>query len=61
MADPVGAISAPSAAQYAVGVVRMQHNQQAEEGKEAVQLIQSANSPQLASSGAVGTKLHVVG
>ena len=61
MADPVGAVSAPTAAQYTVGVVRMQHDQQAEEGKEAVQLIQAATLPQLATSGAVGTKLHVVG
>ena len=60
MADPVGGISAASAAQYAVGVVRMQHDQQDVEGKQAVQLIQAASAPQLASSGSVGTKLNVV-
>ena len=60
MPDPVSAIGAPKAAEYAVAVLRKAHNQQEEEGKQAVQLIQSAASPALASSGSVGTKLNVV-
>ena len=58
MADPIGGVSAPNAAKFAVEVTRKQHDQQSQEGKEAVQLIQSATSPQLESSGDVGTKLN---
>ena len=60
MADPVGAISAPNAAQYAVAVVGKEHSQQRLEGQQAVQLIQSATAPQLATEGSVGTKLNFV-
>ena len=60
MAEPVGAISAPNAAQYAVAVVSKQHGQQRLEGRQAVQLIQSATSPQLATAGSVGTQLDFV-
>jgi hypothetical protein len=56
----VGAVSAASGAQYAVAVVGKQHDQQKVEGQQAVQLIQSATAPQLASSGSVGTKLNFV-
>jgi hypothetical protein len=41
-----------------VAVVGKQHDQQKVEGQQAVQLIQSATAPQLATSGSVGTKLH---
>ncbi|MES1177294.1 MAG: hypothetical protein ABUL62_23430 [Myxococcales bacterium] len=58
MAAPVGAVSAPNGPQYAVAVVGKQHDQQKVEGQQAVQLIQSATAPQLATSGSVGTKLH---
>jgi len=60
MSDPVGAISSSNAAQYAVAVAQKQHSQQTVEGQQAVQLIQSASSPQLATSGEVGTKLNFV-
>ena len=60
MADPIGAIGAPNAAQYAMAVTRKQHTQQEQEGKQAVQLIEAATQPSRASSGAVGTKLNVV-
>lgn len=60
MADPVGAISAPTAAKYAIAVSGAQHDQQKVEGQQAVQLIQSATAPQLETSGSVGTKLNVV-
>jgi hypothetical protein len=52
----VGAVGAPTAAQYSVAVTKKQQSQQAVEGQESVQLIQSASQP-LATSGAVGTKL----
>ena len=61
MAEPVAAIGAPSAAQYAVAVTRKEQDQQALQGQQAVQLIQSATAPQLATSGSVGTKLNFVG
>ena len=61
MAAPVGSVSAPNAAQFAIEVTRKQHDQASQEGKEAVQLIQSATAPQLATSGSVGTKLNFVG
>ncbi|MEI9938355.1 MAG: hypothetical protein WDO69_14130 [Pseudomonadota bacterium] len=61
MAEPVGAISAPSAAKYAVAVTRTEQDQQNVQGQQAVQLIQSATAPQLATSGSVGTKLNFVG
>jgi len=61
MSDPIGAVSAPTAAQYAVAVIGKQHDQQKVEGQQAVQLIQSATTPQLETSGAVGTKLNFVG
>ena len=59
MADPIGAISAPAAAQYSVEVTGKAHEQASLEGKQAVQLIESATAPQLATSGDVGTKLHL--
>jgi hypothetical protein len=58
MAAPVAAVSAPSGAQYAIAVAGKQHDQQQVEGQQAVQLIQSATTPQLATSGSVGTKLN---
>ena len=61
MADSVGAVGAPTAAKYAVEVTRKEHDQKDLEGQQAVQLIQSATSPQLATSGSVGTKLNFVG
>ena len=42
-----------------MAVAGKQHDQQQVEGRQAVQLIQSATAPQLASSGSVGTKLNV--
>jgi len=60
MADPVGAIGAPRAAQYAVAVTRKEHDQQDLQGRQAVQLIESATAPKLATSGSVGTKLNFV-
>ena len=59
MAAPVGAVSALSGAQYAMAVAGKQQDQQRVEGQQAVQLIQSATSPQLATSGSVGTKLNI--
>jgi hypothetical protein len=61
MPEPVGAIGAPTAAKYAVEVTRKEQDQQDAQGQQAVQLIQSANAPQLETSGSVGTKLHFVG
>ena len=61
MADPVGAIGAPTAAKYAVAVTRKEQDQQDLQGQQAVQLIESATAPKLATSGSVGTKLNVVG
>ena len=58
MADPIGAISAPTAAQYSVEVTGKVHDQARLEGKQAVQLIESATAPQLATSGDVGTQLN---
>lgn len=60
MADPVAAIGATTATTYAVAVTRQEHEQKNLEGRQAVQLIQSANTPQLETSGSVGTKLHFV-
>ena len=60
MAEPVGAIGASTAASYALAVTRKEHDQQEEQGRQAVQLIQSATAPQLETSGPVGTKLHFV-
>ena len=59
MAEPIGAVGAPLATQYAVAVTRQEHLQKDAEGKQAVQLIQSASAPALASSGPVGTKLNL--
>jgi hypothetical protein len=61
MAEPVGAIGAPTAAKYAVEVTRKELDQQDQQGKQAVQLIESASAPALATSGSVGTKLNFVG
>jgi hypothetical protein len=61
MADPVLAIGAPTAAKYAVEVTRKEQDQQDIQGQQAVQLIESATVPKLATSGSVGTKLNVVG
>jgi len=59
MADPIGAVSAPTAAQYSVEVTGKAHAQATQEGKQAVQLIESATAPRLAASGDVGTKLNL--
>jgi len=61
MAEPVGAITASSAAQYVVAIARKEQDQQDVQGQQAVQLIQASTAPPLASSGAVGTKLNIVG
>jgi hypothetical protein len=61
VAEPVGAIGASTAVKYAVAVTRQEQDQQDLQGQQAVQLIQSATAPQLATSGSVGTKLNVVG
>jgi hypothetical protein len=61
MAEPVGAIAAPTLVEYALEVTRKEQDQQGEQGQQAVQLIQSASAPKLETSGAVGTKLHFVG
>ena len=58
--DSVGPVAAPTAAQYVMSVAKKEQSQQEVEGQESVQLIQSASAP-LASSGSVGTRLHVVG
>ena len=58
MADPIGAVAAPTAAQYSIAVASKQHAQTTQEGKQAVQLIDAATAPQLATSGDVGTKLN---
>jgi hypothetical protein len=57
--DSVGAVGAPTAAQYSVAVTQKEHSQKAIEGQDSVELIQSASMP-LATSGSVGTKLNVV-
>ncbi|HEY5376902.1 MAG TPA: hypothetical protein VIK01_24635 [Polyangiaceae bacterium] len=57
-ADSVGPVGASTAANYAVAVTKKQQSQEAVEGQESVQLIQSASAPQLESSGSVGTKLN---
>jgi hypothetical protein len=57
--DSVGPVSAPTGAQYSTAVTKKQQSQQAIEGQESVQLIQSASAP-LATSGSVGTKLSFV-
>jgi hypothetical protein len=56
--DSVGSVGASTAANYAVAVTKKQQNQEAVEGQESVQLIQSASAPQLESSGSVGTQLN---
>jgi hypothetical protein len=61
MAEPIGAIGAPTAATYAVEVTRKEQDQQELQGQQAVQLIQSASAPKPETSGSVGTKLHFVG
>lgn len=58
MADPIGAVSAPTATQYSVEVTGKAHDQASLEGKQAVQLIESATAPQLATSGDLGTMLN---
>ena len=58
-ADSVGPVGAPTAAKYSVAVAQKQQGQDAVEGQQAVQLIQ-ASTPQLASSGDIGTKLNFV-
>ncbi|MET0789973.1 MAG: hypothetical protein ABW061_00500 [Polyangiaceae bacterium] len=58
MSDPIGAVGATTAAQYSVEVTGKAHDQAKVEGKQAVQLIDSASAPKLASSGDVGTKLN---
>ena len=57
-ADFVGPVGASAPANYAIAVTKKQQSQQAVEGQESVQLIQSAAAPQLASSGPVGTQLN---
>ena len=58
MGEPISAVGAPRAAQYAVAVTRKELDQKDLEGQQAVQLIQSATAPSLATEGAVGTKLN---
>lgn len=58
MADAIGAVSAPLAAQYSIAVASKQQSQTAQEGKQAEQLIEAATAPQLATSGDVGTRLN---
>jgi hypothetical protein len=58
MADAIGAVSAPLAAQYSVAVASKQQAQTSQEGKQAEQLIEAATAPKLAPSGDVGTKLN---
>jgi hypothetical protein len=60
MAEPISGVGAPRAAEYAVAVTRKELDQKNLEGQQAVQLIQSATAPALATDGVVGTKLHVV-
>jgi len=55
----VGAIGASTPVAYQVAVTQKQHSQQEIEGQQSVQLIQAAAAP-LATSGDVGTRLHVV-
>ncbi len=57
-ADSVGAVGASTAANYAVAVTKKQQSQEAVEGQQSVQLIQSASAPQLENSGSVGTTLN---
>ncbi|HEY0465494.1 MAG TPA: hypothetical protein VGC79_14865 [Polyangiaceae bacterium] len=62
MAESVGAVGASTAVKYAFAVARQELDQQEVQGKQAVQLIQSATpAPTLESSGSLGTKLNVVG
>ncbi|HEY3252460.1 MAG TPA: hypothetical protein VGJ91_00875 [Polyangiaceae bacterium] len=61
MAEPVAAIGAPTAAQYALAVTRKEQDQQDLQGQQALQLIQAASAPKLATSGSVGTKLNFAG
>lgn len=58
MAEPISGVGAPRAAEYAVAVTRKEHDQKDLEGQQAVQLIQSATAPALATEGSVGTKLN---
>jgi hypothetical protein len=58
-ADSVTPVGASAPAKYAVAVTKKQQDQQTVEGRESLQLIQSA-APQLATSGSVGTKLNYV-
>ncbi|MEO6598690.1 MAG: hypothetical protein ABIQ16_02375 [Polyangiaceae bacterium] len=58
MTNPIGAVSAPTATQYAVEVTGKAHEQASVEGKQAVQLIESATAPQLETAGDVGTTLN---
>ena len=58
-ADSVTPVGASAPANYAVAVTKKQQDQQTVEGRESLQLIQSA-APQLATSGSVGTKLNFV-
>jgi hypothetical protein len=51
---------ASTADQFSVAMQKKVQNSVEEQGKEAVALIQ-ATAPAKASSGAVGTQLHVVG
>ncbi len=60
MAAEIGSVSAPLGAQIATAVAGKAQSQQKAEGQQAVQLIEGATAPQLANSGAVGTKLHFV-
>ncbi|MEP7051878.1 MAG: hypothetical protein ABJB12_16050 [Pseudomonadota bacterium] len=60
MANSVGPIGATIALKYALAVAGKQQQEQADSGQQSLALIQSAAAPQLATSGAVGTKLNVV-
>lgn len=58
MADAISGVGAATGAQYAVAVTRKEQDQKDLEGQQAVQLIQAATAPALASEGSIGTKLN---
>ena len=52
---------APAAAEYQVKLQAKANEQVQQQGQQATQLIEQAAQPAKATSGAVGTQLHVVG
>ena len=54
------AAAAPDRLAYDAAVLQKTKSHIEEQGRQAVQLIEAATSAQLATSGSVGTKLHVV-